>query len=60
MAMQITDSVVVARLLNATLVVPHLDHRSYWKDNRFAFPPELEFSIIQIELILKLVFLLCL
>ncbi|XP_073392906.1 protein ROOT HAIR SPECIFIC 17 isoform X3 [Physcomitrium patens] len=28
----ITDSVVVARLLNATLVVPHFDHRSYWKD----------------------------
>jgi hypothetical protein len=30
--LQITDSVVVARLLNATLVVPQLDHRSYWKD----------------------------
>ncbi|KAJ7552171.1 hypothetical protein O6H91_06G045200 [Diphasiastrum complanatum] len=29
----ITDAVVVARLLNATLVVPDLDHRSYWKDN---------------------------
>ncbi|CAM6056426.1 unnamed protein product [Sphagnum tenellum] len=28
----ITDSVVVARLLNATLVVPQLDHLSYWKD----------------------------
>lgn len=29
----ITDSIVVARLLNATMVVPQLDHRSYWKDS---------------------------
>ncbi|KAJ7524809.1 hypothetical protein O6H91_17G023100 [Diphasiastrum complanatum] len=29
----ITDAVVVARLLNATLVVPDLDHHSYWKDS---------------------------
>jgi hypothetical protein len=28
----ITDSIVVARLLNATMVVPQLDHNSYWKD----------------------------
>ncbi|CAL1401549.1 unnamed protein product [Linum trigynum] len=29
----ITDAVVVARFLNATLVVPELDHHSYWKDD---------------------------
>ncbi|KAI5063259.1 hypothetical protein GOP47_0022253 [Adiantum capillus-veneris] len=29
----IIDAVVVARLLNATLIIPFLDHGSFWRDN---------------------------
>lgn len=31
---QITDAAVVAWILNAMLVVPELDHHSFWKDDR--------------------------
>lgn len=36
LCLQITDGVVAAYILNATLIVPKLDQKSYWKDTRSA------------------------